>query len=132
MKPHQREQGEDLGLLRQHPRKQATEPERVDAQIAAGREVGPAAEVALVEHDVEGCEHLGEPLRQFIRLGNPVRDAGADDLPLGADDALRHGRLGDQERVSDLACCHAHDGAEGQSDLGVPSECWMAAGEDEA
>ena len=119
---HQREQGEHLGLLRQHPRDQPAEPEGVDAEVAARRDVGAAAEVALVEDDVERGEHLGEPIGQLVRAGHPVRDVRADDLALGAHDALRHGRLGYQKRMRDLARGHAHDRAERQRHLGVAGE----------
>ena len=129
---HERQQRDDLGLLRQQPGDETAEPERVGAQVSAGRAIGTAAQVALVEHDVERREHLGKPVRQLVRVGHPVRDVRVDDLALGAHDPLRHGRLGDEEGIRDLAGGHAHDGAQRQRDLCVARDRGMTAREDAA
>ena len=132
MEAHEREEGEDLGFLGQHAGDEPAEPLGVGAEIAAGGKIGPAAEIALVEDDVEGGEYLGKPVRQLVGTRDPVGDARIDDLSLGAHDPLRHCCLGDQERVRDLARGHAHDRPKRQRNLGVPGQRRVAAREDEA
>ena len=56
---------------------------------------------------------------------------GSADPPLRADEPLRHRRLGDEERVRDLARREPADLAQGQRDPALGSERRVAAREDE-
>ena len=58
-------------------------------------------------------------------------DPGAADLPLRADEALRHRRLCDEERMCDLGGREAADLAERQRDAAVRGERRVTAREDE-
>ncbi len=71
--------------------------------------------VAFVEHQVEHRQHRLEAVLGACR--RQERRAGFADAGLGAGDALRHGRLGKQVRVSDLRRRKSGDGAERQRDL---------------
>ncbi|HEY3149298.1 MAG TPA: hypothetical protein VGJ75_23245, partial [Dongiaceae bacterium] len=57
-------------------------------------------------------------------LGHAVRDVGGHDLALRPDDALRHRRLGDQERGGDLLGRETGDRAQGERDLRLLRQRW--------
>src|SRR4249919_3708676 len=67
-----------------------------------------AVGIALVEDEVQHPHH-GAHVAGTL-------DAGPTDHALGAADALRHGGLGYEVCLSDLACGEATHGAEGQRD----------------
>ena len=110
---HQREQPARLGLLRGE-RELAGEPDRLGGQVHAA---GVAGRVDEVEHAQDDGEVAG------LVQAAPAQGA------LGAADPLRHRRLGDVERVGDLARGEAADGAQGQRDLGGGREVGVAAAE---
>ncbi len=58
-------------------------------------------------------------------------DAGAADLPLGADEALRHGRLRDEEGVRDLGRREAAHFPQRERDAALGGERRVTAREDE-
>ena len=95
---HQGEQPVDLGLVHQGSQL----PRQSDR---LGREVDVAG-VALVEDEVQHPHHRAHVAGTI--------DAGLTDRALGAADALRHGGLGHEVRLSDLACGEATHGSEGQ------------------
>ena len=97
---HQGEQSVDLGVVDQR-RQLAGEPDRL------GREVD-VARVALVEDEVQHPHH-------GAHVAGTV-DAGAADRALGAADALRHGGLGHEVGLRDLAGGEATHGPERQGD----------------
>ena len=66
-----------------------------------------------------------------MRRRHAKRDAGGLDLVLGADESLRHRRLGHEERTRDLVRRQAAERAQRQRDLRVERERRVAAGEDE-
>ncbi len=99
---HQREQSVDLGVVDQRGQL----PRQADR---LGREIDVAG-VALVEHEVQHAHH-----RAHVAGTRRIRgDAGAAHRALGAADALRHGGLGHEVRLRDLAGGEAAHGAEGQ------------------
>ena len=69
------------------------------SRIASAHRPGPAGlgEPGVVDQ-VDDGQHRPEPVGQLVLLRHPVRDAGGLDLALGTHEALRHRRLGDQER----------------------------------
>ena len=106
-----------------HERRQRVcEPDRLVGQVVA-----PA--VALVVDEVEDREDGLEALGQALGDGHAERDAGELDLLLRAHQALRHGRLVDEERVRDLGRREASERAQRQGDLRVQRQRRMAAGE---
>jgi len=116
---HQRDQAVDLGLVRHELGEDPAEPERVLAQRRPHPVIARARGVALVEHEVEHLEHRGQPLGEIGAARDLVRDAGLGERPLGPDDPLRHGRLGDQERPGDLRGGQPAEQPEGERDPAV-------------
>ena len=110
---HQREQPGDLGLVagqRQLP----GEADRF------GGQVDPAG-VALVEDQVQHAQH--------DRDVAGLRERLAADRPLRAADALRHRRLGNQERLGNLSGRQPADGAQRERDRRRRAQRRMAAQE---
>ena len=64
-----------------------------------------------------------------MRLRRGETDPGVGDLVLGAEQPLTHGRLGDQERRSDLAGAETRDRLQGQRHPTFQRQRWMAAAE---
>ncbi len=95
---HQREQPVDLGVV--HQRSQL--PRQSDR---LGREIDVAG-IALVEDEVQHPHH-----RAYVA---GTIDTGPTHRALGAADALRHGGLGHEVCLRDLARGEATHGAEGQ------------------
>ena len=80
-------------------------------------EVGAAARgVALVEDEVDHPQHPGEPLRPGRGVGQGERLTGLGHGALGAADALRHRRLGDEEGGGDLPGAQPAQGAQREGD----------------
>jgi hypothetical protein len=114
----------DLGLVRHQLGECPAEADRL------GREVAPAA-VPLVEDQVDDRKHGRQPVGQQVRRGHAERDPGCLDLPLCADEALRHRLVRDEEGARDLLGGEAAQSPQGERDLGVERQGRMAAGEDE-
>ena len=106
--------------IRQRP----AEPERLRRQVAA-------AAVALVEDQVDDCQHGREPVGQELRRRHPERDSCRLDLVLGPHEPLRHGGLADQERAGDLGRRQAAQGAQRERDLSFGAQGRMAAREEQ-
>src|SRR5579871_6101922 len=66
-----------------------------------------------------------------MRRRDPERDARVRDLALGAYEALRHRRLGDEERAGDLPGGEAAERAQDQRDLRLEGERRVRAGEEQ-
>ena len=76
MQQQQRQQAQHLGLARHEPVQQPVQRHRLRREVPARRGTPGAGQIALVEHQVDHCEHLVEPVTQLVRLGHPDRDAG--------------------------------------------------------
>ena len=113
-----------LGLVRHELGERTPEPDRLAREV-------PAASIALVEDQVDDCEHGREAVREQVRGGYAKRDPGSLDLPLRPDEPLRHGRLGDEERAGDLLGLQPAERPQGERDLRIELERRVAAGEDE-
>ena len=114
----------DLGLVGHQLGERAAEPQRLLGQLVA-------AGVALVEDQVDDGEHRGEAVGQQVIGRHAERDAGGLDLLLRAHEALRHRRLGDEERARDLGRGQPAERAQRERDLRVGRERGVAAREDE-
>ena len=97
---HEGEQPVDLGVVHQGSQL----PGQSDR---LGREIDVAG-VALVEDEVQHPHHRAHVAGTF--------DTGPTDRALGAADALRHGALGHEVGLRDLACGEATHRPEGQGD----------------
>ena len=124
----QRGQPPRLGLLGHGGGDHAGQPHGVRGQVAVLGGAGRGDE-ALVEHHVDDGEHVGEPVRELVGRRDGQRDAGLDDLALGADDPLRERALVDQERAGDLRRGEADHRAEGERQPGLGGQGRVAAGE---
>ena len=93
MQPHQHDQPEHLRLVWQQPRKQAREPHRILREVAPRDDLRTAAQVTLVEHQVEHGEDRVHAGHERGALRHSVRDVRFHDLAFGAHDPLRHRRL---------------------------------------
>jgi hypothetical protein len=71
------------------------------------------------------------PVVELVRHRDPVGDVGVADLSLGPPVALPDGGFGHQEGTGDLGCGQPTQEPQRQRDLGVGTECGMAAKEDE-
>ena len=85
----------------------------------------------LGEHQVHHPQHRGQAARQVGGRRQAERDPGLADLPLGPDQPLRHGRLGDQECGGDLGRGQPAHRAQRQPHPGRRVERGVAAGEDQ-
>ena len=131
MEEHQREQAERLRLVGHQDGEQLREPDRLLAEVGADVLAAAARRVALVEDEIQDGEHRAKPLWEHVVGWDAERDPGIADLPLRADEPLRHRRLGDEEGACDLGRRQAGDLAERQRDAGLRGERGVAAGEDE-
>ncbi len=131
LEQHQREQAEGLGLVGHQQSQDPAEPDGLGAQLPADQGVAGGGRVALVEHQVQDGQHGLEPLGEHVARRDPVRDVRVPDLPLGPDQPLGHGRLGDQEGPGDLGGGQPSQGAERQGDPGVDGQRGVAAREDQ-
>ena len=129
---HQREQPARLALLRHQLDQQAPEPDRLRAQLAPHERRAGGRRVALIEDQVDGGEHRGQPVRQLVLLGHAVGDPGVGDLALRAHQPLRHRGLGDEERARDLRHRQAAERAQRQRHPRLGGERRVAAGEHQA
>lgn len=127
----QREQSGGLCFVRHQGMQQPGQPDRFGRQIGTLEFVALAGRVALVEQQVQHAEHGGGALGQQMRGRHPVRDRGGADLAFHPDEALRHGRFGNQERAGDLRGAEPGERAQRERHLCFERERGMAAGEDE-
>ena len=107
------------------------EPDRLVAEVVADVVGSGRRGVALVEHEVEDGEHRAQALGEQVVGRHAERDPGAADLPLRADEPLRHRGLGDEEGVRDLGRREPADLAQRERDAALGRERGVAAGEDE-
>ena len=99
---HQRDQAVHLGLVGHQLGQDAAEPQRVLAQRRPHPVVAGGRRVALVEDEVDHLEHRREPPAELGAARDLERHVRLGQRPLGAHDALRDGRLRDEERARDL------------------------------
>jgi len=96
----------------------------------------------LVHRQIGGCLRLlaaggaalplaTQQLWERLGVGHSIGDVGIDDLPLGTHDALRHGRLGNQERCRDLRGGEARYRAQRERHLCLLRKRGVAARENE-
>ena len=128
----QREQSEHFGLVGHELREQAREADRLGAEVGADELVAVGRGVALVEHEVDDREHGAKPAGQLGVAGNAVRNLRVADLLLGAHEALRHRRLGHEERACDVRRLEPAEQPQRERDLRARRERRVTAGEDEA
>ena len=88
--------------------------------------------ITLVEDQVQHGEHGANALRQFRGRRHAVGDLRCRNLALGAREALRHRRLGREERARDVARLKPRDEPERERDLRLESKRGVAAREHEA
>jgi hypothetical protein len=129
---HQRRQAVHLRLFRNELGQDAAQTERILAERGPHPVVSRGRRVAFVEHEVDDFEHR----RQAGGAPFPARDLEGDARfgqgPLGPDDPLGDGRLGDEERTRDLVGRQAAEQAEGERDAGLGGKHRMAGREHEA
>ena len=115
---------------RQAGRHHAGQPDRVAGEVAVlGAAVG--GHEALVVHQRDDRQDVGEPLGQHVVGGHGEGDPGRHDLALGADDPLRQRALVDQERPRDLRRRHADDRPQGERQPSLGRERRVAAREEQ-
>ena len=128
---HERQQTDRLGFVGEQRHHDPGQPDRLDRELAPDEGVPRGRGVALVEDQVEDLQDTGEPLGEELEIRHAVGDPGVADLALGADEALREGRLRDEEGARDLRRRQPAQRAQGERDSPVHRERRMAAGEDE-
>ena len=129
---HQRQQTGHLAVLRKQRADQSRHPDRLGGQVGAHRVgVGAGREVPLVEDEEQHGQHTGDPRRQVLRGGHPIRDAGRRDLALRAGDPLPHGVLLHEEGAGDLWHGQTSDHAQSERHSCVHGEGRVTAGEDQ-
>src|SRR5215207_2402329 len=126
---HQREQAGDLTVIREQRAQDPRQPDCLGREVGADGVVAGAGEIALVEHQVDDCQHTPQPFGQVFALGDAVRDVGGLDLGLGTGDALGHCRLRHEERACDLVDREAAEQAQRESHAGLGCEGRVAARE---
>ena len=99
---HQRDQAVDLGLLRSQPGQDASQAQRVFAERGPHPVFARRRGVALIEDEVDDLEHRRQTRGALGAARNLEGNALLGERPLGADDALSDGRLGDEEGAGDL------------------------------
>jgi hypothetical protein len=121
-----------FGLVRHQLGEDAAETEGVFAERRAHPVVAGGCGVALVVDQVDDSEHR---LHAGFELGaarHLERHVGVGERLLGAHDALRHGRLSDQEGTRDLVGGEAAEQAQGEGHARLRGEHRMAGDEHQA
>ena len=118
------------GSDRRQPGKDAAEPQRFLAKLRPDQVVAGGRRIALVEDQVEDVEHRRQPLGAVRAARHLERHAGLRQRALGAHDALRDGRLGDEEGAGDLLGGQAAEQPQRQRDARLGRKHRMAGGED--
>ncbi len=129
---HQGQQAVDLGLARHQRGEDAPQAQGVLAQRRPDPVLAGGCGVALVEDQVDHLEHRRQTVGQLIPAGDLERHAGLGERALGADDALRDGPLGDEERSGDLRRRKAAEQAQRQRDARLLGQDRVAGHEDQA
>jgi len=75
VQPDQGEQAEDFWLGGHEPGQQGGQPLSVVGQVTPLRDLARAAQVALVEQQVDHGQDAGQPPAEFFGGRHPVRDA---------------------------------------------------------
>lgn len=117
----QGEQPGHLGFAGHEFGQDPRQPDRLRAEAGSGESRG-----------VDDGQHRPQPSRQFLRRRDPVRDAGGLDLAFGADETLRHGRFGHQERPGHLRGGQPAQQPQGERHPDLGGQSRVAAGEDQA
>ena len=123
----QRQQAGHLRLVGHQRRQDPCQPDRLGAETRFGRAGQPG-----VVDEVDDGQHRAQAVGQLVILRHAVGDPGGLDLALGAHEALRHRRLGDEEGARDLLGRQPAEQAQGERHLRLRGERRVAAGEDEA
>ena len=110
----------------------AAEPQRILAERRPHPVVAGGRRVALVEDEIDHLEHRRQARGELGAAGHFERDLLLGEGPLGADDPLRDGRLGDEERARDLVGRQAAEQAQRERHARLGREHRMARGEHEA
>jgi hypothetical protein len=131
LQQHQRQQAARLGLARHQPGQRPRQPDRLRAQVRPDHVRARGRAVTLVEQQVQHGQDPGDALGEQARGRHPVRDRGVADLALGADDPLRHGRLGHQQRAGDLGRGQPGQRPQRERDPRLERQRRVAAREDE-
>ena len=118
---HEREQTEDLRLVRQQASEHVAEADRLATQVGAF-DVRIGGPMAAGEDQVDGCQHRREALGQLGPRRDAVGDARVANLPLRPHQPLGHGRLRHEKRVRGLG------GAEAADDRRPPAPVTRASG----
>ena len=82
--------------------------------------------------EVDHVQDAVQPIRELVRVRDPVGDPGGLDLPLRPDEPLVHRGLGGQERAGDLGDLQSTDDPEGECDPRLQGESGVAAGEEQS
>ena len=128
---HQREQAECLGLVGHQGTQGAGEADGLGGQALADQILARCCRVALVEQEIEDGQHGARAVHQLMRRWHPERDARVAHLLLGPGQALRHRRLGHEERPRDLCGRQAREGPQRERDLRLERQSGVATGEHE-
>ena len=121
-----------LRLRRRQLREDAPEAQRLFAERGPHPVVSGGRRVAFVEDEVDDFEHGREACFEFGPARHLEGDARLGEGALGADDALRDGRLRDEEGARDLAGRQPPEQAERERDARLGREHRVARDEDEA
>ena len=117
--------------LGQQPGQQPREADGFRRQVRPQQVVALRGRIALVEDQIDHPQHIGQPLRQRVRLGHLIGDAGIADFRLCPDDPLGQGGRRDQAGVGDGLGRQPADLAQGEGDAGFLRKARVAAGEDQ-
>ncbi len=128
---HQREQPEHLRLRGNQLVDDACQADGLGAQLTSNERVTRGRRIALIEDQVEHMEHPVEALGEQLSGRYAIGDPGGPNLALGPDQALRQGRLGEQEGAGDLRGREAAQGAQRERDASIHGERGVTAREDE-
>lgn len=126
---HQGEQPGHLPLTGQQPVQDPGQPESLVGEVRT-LQVRPGTRgVSLGEDRVQHLQYTRQPLRQFVPLGHPERNAGLPDLLLRPHDPLRHRRGGDQEGPRHLGRPEPGQAPQGQRHPVLGRQRRVSAGE---
>src|ERR1700745_1764840 len=90
--------------------RRASQADRLTCKIESLQVSSNAACVTFIEDLVEHMENCRQPFCALLKRKQAERRTGNLDALLGAADALRHCRLGDQKRIGNLGRSQTADG----------------------
>ena len=131
MQLHQCHQAVHLGLPCRQLRHGTAQAQGLVAQRWPHPILARGGRVALVEHEVDHVEHRGEAQVELRAARHLERHVRLRQRPLGADDALGDGRLGDEKRARDLVGGEPAEQAQRQGDARLGGQHRMAGREDQ-